>query len=74
MLRTTLVLLMVLFVSTAEAYIGPGSGIGLLGSLWAWLVGFVLVLLAIMLWPLRWSLRRLRARRQAANETASSGD
>ena len=53
---------LLLFAASADAYIGPGAGIGLLGSLWAWLVGFVVVLLAIAIWPLRWLLRRLRRR------------
>ncbi|MEZ5440146.1 MAG: hypothetical protein R3F15_01535 [Lysobacterales bacterium] len=69
MLRYLILLVgLLLLPAVAEAYIGPGSGIGLLGSLWAWLVGIFVVLMAILFWPLRWALRRLRARR---NETPS---
>lgn len=73
MTRLFIALLLLLGVGTAEAYIGPGAGIGFLGSLWAWLVGFVVVLLAILLWPLRWWLRRMRsAAARAKNESAAN--
>lgn len=60
MLRIVLVVCLALIAQDAEAYIGPGAGIGLLGSLWAWLVGFVVVLGAILFWPIRWAWRRMR--------------
>ncbi len=73
MIRFCLALLLLLGTCTAEAYIGPGAGIGFLGSLWAWLVGFIVVLLAILFWPLRWLLRRMRAGNvQAKNESAAN--
>lgn len=59
------VLLAAACVPVAHAYIGPGAGVGFLGSLWAWLVGVVVVLAAILVWPLRWLLRRLRAKSRA---------
>jgi hypothetical protein len=46
----------------AWAYIGPGAGVSFLGSLWAILVGIVLALAAILFWPIRWMLRRMRRR------------
>ena len=66
--------------SPAAAYIGPGSGISLLGGLWAVLVGIVLALAAILFWPIRYMIRRMRARKHAgqpepANEPAApAGD
>jgi len=48
----------------AWAYIGPGAGVSFLGSLWAILVGIVLALAAILFWPIRWALRRLRKPRE----------
>ncbi|MEX0915076.1 MAG: hypothetical protein WD397_15280 [Wenzhouxiangellaceae bacterium] len=62
----------------AAAYIGPGSGISLLGGLWAVLVGVVLALAAILFWPIRYMIRRMRARKNAgqsqpANEPAAPG-
>ncbi len=43
----------------ALAYIGPGSGLSLLGGLWSLLLGIVLALSAILLWPIRLLLRRM---------------
>ena len=60
MLRIVLVVSLALIAQDAEAYIGPGAGIGFLGSLWAWLVGFLVVLGAILFWPIRWVWRRMR--------------
>lgn len=57
---------LLLHIEPALAYIGPGAGVGLLGSLWAWLLGIVLVLLAILIWPIRWLLRRMRASRRGS--------
>ena len=47
----------------AAAYIGPGSGISLLGGIWTVLVGFVLVLGAILFWPIRYMIKRIRAKK-----------
>lgn len=63
----------------AFAYIGPGSGISLLGGLWAVLVGIVLALAAILFWPIRYMIRRMRARKNAGqpeptNEPAADSD
>lgn len=60
----------------AMAYIGPGSGISLLGGIWTVVVGFVLALAAILIWPIRYMIRRMRARKSAgqpgpANEPAN---
>ena len=68
---------MLLLVSiSAEAYIGPGAGLSVLGSLWAVLVGIVLALLAILSWPIRVLWRRLRGRKAASdrNEVPPEGD
>jgi hypothetical protein len=64
--------LCLLCASQAHAYIGPGAGVGFLGSLWAWLVGVVVVVLAILIWPLRWFLRRLRAKGRTRSDAADS--
>jgi hypothetical protein len=73
MFRLLVVLLLIaLGAQDAEAYIGPGAGVGFLGSLWAWLVGLVVVLLAILIWPLRWLLRRMRAKGRARSAASDS--
>lgn len=77
-IRTILVSMFLLTPMTALAYIGPGSGISLLGGLWAVLVGIVLALAAILFWPIRYMIRRMRARKNAeqsgpVNEPAAPG-
>ena len=71
MIRVPLLLMLLSLATAAEAYIGPGAGIGLLGSLWAWLVGILIVLSAILLWPLRWLIRRMRNKAAAASQTSA---
>ena len=58
--------MLALTCADADAYIGPGAGLSVLGSLWAVLVGVVLALFAILTWPLRLLWRRLRGKRAAA--------
>ena len=61
-MRLLLMVLLAGHAGAAAAYIGPGAGIGFLGSIWAILVGLFLALVAILGWPLRRLWRRLRAR------------
>jgi len=44
----------------ALAYIGPGSGISLLGGLWGVFVAIVLAVGAVLIWPIRYVFRRLK--------------
>jgi hypothetical protein len=46
---------------TAQAYVGPGAGVGMIGSLLAVLGAILLAVVGLILWP----LRMLRKRRQA---------
>lgn len=55
-----------LISAPALAYIGPGSGISLLGGLWGVLVAIVLAIGAILIWPIRYMFRRLRRKRRDA--------
>ena len=54
-------LLLVVVSSPAMAYIGPGAGIGLVGSFLALLFG-ILVAVGVVLW---WPIRYLRRRRNS---------
>lgn len=56
----------------ALAYIGPGAGLSLIGSLFGWIVGIFLTLFAIVLWPLRYLLRRLFRRRRPTKGAAAA--
>jgi hypothetical protein len=63
-MRVFVLFLLLLLSTSAEAYIGPGAGLSVLGSLWAVLVGIVLALVAILSWPIRILWRRLRGKRK----------
>jgi membrane protein implicated in regulation of membrane protease activity len=54
--------------SAAEAYVGPGAGITMLGALWAVLLAVVLALSGLLIWPIR-ALRRRYARRKPAGDS-----
>lgn len=62
-------------VSPAVAYIGPGAGISVLGSLLGILTTIVVAIGAIIFWPLRKFMKRRKARRGsvASTEVANTG-
>lgn len=64
-IRISFLLLLATASLPAAAYIGPGSGISLLGGLGTFLVGFVLVLGAVLFWPIRYMIRRMRGRKKS---------
>lgn len=63
-------------VSPAIAYIGPGAGISVLGSLLSILATIVVAIGAILFWPVRKFMKRRKAGRVSRldTETDSSGD
>ncbi|MDH4018584.1 MAG: hypothetical protein OEU84_03200 [Xanthomonadales bacterium] len=64
---TTLILLTLLLlvqINTATAYVGPGAGISVLGSLLSILATIVVAIGAIIIWPLRKYLKRRKTRRE----------
>jgi len=69
MLKTiTLVLLVFILLSPASpapAYIGPGAGISVLGSLLGILATIFVAIGAIIFWPLRKFMKRRKARRKS---------
>ena len=59
-------LCLLLLAPAAEAYVGPGAGISLLGSL-AGLVGvIVLAIASVVLWPIRRLMRKKKTTDQQA--------
>ena len=58
----------------AQAYIGPGAGITMLGALWGVLVAVALALGAVLFWPVRALLRRRRRPAAAAATPAADAD
>lgn len=73
LLKYTALLSIVLFSSTASAYIGPGAGISFLGSLVTALWAMVLAVAAVLFWPVRYLFRRLRRRKPPVAEQSVSG-
>ena len=65
-MRLLFALILLTFSSSAFAYIGPGAGVSFLGSVWAVLAGILLAISAILIWPIRYAIRRIR-RRAAGN-------
>jgi len=70
MLRIIALLLLALIATPATAYVGPGAGISVLGSLLGILVTIFVAIGAILFWP----IRKLMRRRKAKKETEISGD
>ena len=66
--------LLIVASASADAYIGPGAGLSVLGSLWTVLVGIALALFALLSWPIRAAWRRLRAKRTTAATAAEASD
>ena len=56
----------------ASAYIGPGAGIGVLGSFLALLMGIFVAVGVVVSWPVRYMLRR-RGRTDATPQPAEAG-
>jgi hypothetical protein len=46
---------------TAAAYVGPGAGISLVGSLFGLVSAVVIAIGVVLLWPIRRILRRFKA-------------
>ncbi len=55
-----------------HAYIGPGAGFTLLGSLWAVLAAVITAIAGILLWLIRALFRLRRRAKESAAESASS--
>jgi flagellar biogenesis protein FliO len=70
MLRITALLLLALIASPAAAYVGPGAGISVLGSLLGILATILVAIGAILFWP----IRKLMKRRKAKKETEVPGN
>ena len=65
MYRLIFTLFLLLASGGAIAYVGPGAGISVLGSLLGILVTIGVALLAIIMWP----IRKMMKKRKAANNS-----
>ena len=68
--------LLLALVSPAVAYIGPGAGISVLGSLLSILATIFIAIGAIIFWPVRKYMKRRKARREflSGTEIADTAD
>lgn len=64
-----LALLLLVQISTALAYVGPGAGISVLGSLLSILATIFVAIGAIIFWPLRKYMKRRKARCETPGST-----
>lgn len=63
--------------AAAQAYVGPGAGLSLLGALWGVVAAIGAALLFIVMWPIRRMMRRRKAAASASEpgtQTSSSTD
>jgi hypothetical protein len=56
----------------AQAYIGPGAGASLAGSLLAVLAAIAIAVAIVLFWPLRLLYKKIRGTRQAAADSIVS--
>ncbi|HHB92671.1 MAG TPA: hypothetical protein ENK59_05605 [Thioploca sp.] len=57
------------FSGTVSAYVGPGAGLTLIGSLIGLVVAIVTALGIILFWPIRALIRKMRGKKPAEEET-----
>lgn len=70
MSRMISALALLLFAGGTFAYVGPGAGISVLGSLLGILATILLAIVAIVMWP----IRKLMKRRKAAAAIAETAE
>ena len=72
MLRIIAILLLALAAGPAQAYVGPGAGISVLGSLLGILATILVAIGAIVFWPVRKLVKRRKAAAAASQIPESS--
>ncbi|MEN8197937.1 MAG: hypothetical protein ABFS30_15715 [Pseudomonadota bacterium] len=63
-----------LLPTAASAYIGPGAGASLAGSLLGVLAAIVAALAIVLFWPLRLLYKKIKGNKQAATETVEASE
>lgn len=72
MLKIITILLLSLAAGPLHAYIGPGAGISVLGSLLGILATILVAIGAILFWPVRKLMKRRKAAAAASQPTESA--
>lgn len=68
--NTVLISLFLLMISIpAFAYIGPGAGIPFIGSFIGFVVTVILVIAAILFWPIRKLLKKKKSNKQNSDNS-----
>lgn len=62
-------LILVLSRGSAEAYVGPGPGMTVLGALWAVIAAVVLALFVIIKYPFKYLLRKIWGNKKSQPKT-----
>lgn len=62
------IIVIALVSKNAYAYVGPGAGITMLGALWAVVISILLAVIAILFWPVRFLIRKMRAKKEEKPE------
>ena len=61
-----------LLPTTAFAYIGPGAGASLAGSLFGVLAAIAVAIGVVLLWPLRLIYKKIRGKKQTVQASATA--
>ncbi len=72
-MRLLLTVCLLFVASSADAYIGPGAGISVIGSLFTWIAGLLLAIFAVLFYPFRLIFRRMRKRMKEQQGETESG-
>lgn len=72
--KLVLAVLLAAFAAPALAYIGPGAGLSFLGSLLTWIVGIFVAIFAVLFYPIRVLIRRIRGKSAAKTESGADSD
>ena len=67
-----LIMLTALISTPALAYISPGPGLTMIGSLVALFVSIIIAVLMVLLWPMRLFYKRWKARKCNTSSTADN--
>jgi hypothetical protein len=71
MRRTAVVIVLLSLAASAEAYVGPGMGLGVLGAAFGFLAAIFLALAGMVWYPIK---RLIRAKRVAAVSVAGTDE
>lgn len=65
--RLLLLTFVIAYPMAVNAYVGPGAGLTMLGSLWGLIIAVLFIVFGILLLPVKLMLNRMRKNKQAEN-------